>query len=64
MDENILCPVCDSRNTIECDDMFDLEEGDYKIIAHCVGHCTYCNTDLEWDDIYVFKETRITKPCK
>lgn len=49
-DYELKCPKC--GGIIEHDDTFDREDGEYYITCFCVGHCTTCQANFQWQEEY------------
>ena len=49
------CPKCGSFN-VEYDDCIDIEADCDYIARFMVGHCIECETELQWEENYVFTD--------
>jgi transcription elongation factor Elf1 len=48
------CPFCGQKKVV-CDDCVDTYTGgDNYLINFCVGHCTNCGNNVQYEEVYTF----------
>lgn len=58
----MICPNCGSR--IEDITFMGLEEYDCRVYGVYEGHCSTCNCNWHWEDVYEFSESTIPYQIK
>ena len=52
------CPFCGQKKVV-CDDCIDTYTGGtHDIINFCVGHCTNCGKDVQFEEVFTFIKYR------
>lgn len=51
------CPKC--GGVIEHDETFDYDSGEDYLVNQCSGHCTKCDTEFLWEEIFEMKFSSI-----
>ena len=47
-DYELKCPKC--GGIIEHDETYDINGGEDYVVCYCVGHCTKCKTNFQWQE--------------
>ena len=47
-DYELKCPKC--GGIIKQDDTYDINDGEYYVVYYCVGHCTKCEANFQWQE--------------
>lgn len=61
MGKELKCPKCGCEK-INITDIYDIEgayiEGENALVEKCVGQCTSCRTEIQWEQTYKFSGFR------
>lgn len=54
-----ICPFCGEE--LEVEKVLDTEHCGSDAVLLCEGHCTGCDKNFQWEDVFILQESRYVK---